>query len=157
MDSLYGDLGIYYHADALIIEMGREAWQEEFFHCLDVARDRVGESGDGDKEQFLEMLETLEDFFETWTENERACKRLEYHNRIGVNDEERNEWLGSSGGLRVWQAESKAEIFRTGTLLLIDGLEQCGGCYEFLYDGEADRQVLRQSCEGTGTDTGSLK
>lgn len=159
MDLLYGDFGIYYYADALIIEMGREAWQEEFFHCLDMVRNRVRESGDGDKEQLLETLEALEDFFGVWTENERACKWLEYHEKIGVDDEERNEWIKlEKGELRIWQAESEAEIFRTGTLLLIDGLERSGGSYEFIYKEDPDRQELTKLLGiRPGTEEGTWK
>lgn len=143
MDSLHGDFGIYYYADALIIEMWREAWQEEFLHCLDMAGNRAKESEDGDQEQLQETLEALEDFFGVWIENDRACKWLEYHRRITLDDGERNEWAKPGMvELRIRQAESEAEIFRTGTLLLVDGLEQSDGSYEFIYEGERDRQEL---------------
>lgn len=48
--------------------------------------------------------------------------------------------------MRGWMAESRADVFRIGTMLLIDGYERVGGSYEFLYDSEADRQRLTEDC-----------
>lgn len=140
--SFYEEFGIYYYAEALVSEMMAEAWQEEFHHCLGLVRDRVRQSGDGEKEQRLEILEAVEDFFETWAGNEKAYEWHEFYYELENDNEELYEWLRSGGGLRTWQAESEAGIFRTGTLLLVDGLEQSGGSYEFIYEEEPDRQEL---------------
>jgi len=142
MNSLREDFGIYYYADTFISEMTSKAWQEEFYHCLDVAGNEVKQSDAADKEQFLEILEVWEDFFEVWTDNEAKCIRQEFHYEESSGNEELYEWIRSGGGLSIWQAESRAEVFRIGTLLLIDGLEKSGVSYGFIYDSEADRQEL---------------
>ncbi len=142
MDSLREDFGCYYYADTLTSEMMAEAWQKEFYHCLDLERDRVKQSNITDKEQILEVLKAWEDFFEEWAVNESRCKWQEFRYEKRSGNEGLYEWLRSGGGLCIWQAESEARIFRTGTLLLIDGVEQSGGSYAFIYEEEPDRQEL---------------
>lgn len=44
--------------------------------------------------------------------------------------------------MNIARADSRAEVFRIGTMLLIEGLKSSGGSYEFLYDSEQDRQYL---------------
>lgn len=142
--SFQEDFDIYYYGDILIAEKLEQAWQEEFYHCLDLVRDRVRRSDAADREQILEALEAWEDFFEIWAEVEWKYRRVEFRCEIMINTEEILEWLRTGGELSIWQGESRAEVFRTGTLLLIDGLERSGGSYEFLYDGEEDRQELTE-------------
>lgn len=144
------DFGIYYYADALISERMEEAWQEEFYHCLDMAEKEVKQSA-ADKGQPLEALEAWRAFIEVWADNEDTYRWLAYNDHIiCINAEEKYErmkekyeWMRpGGGGLHIWRVEGRAEIFRTGTLLLIDGLEKSGGSYAFIYDGEAGRQEL---------------
>lgn len=122
INSFHEDFGIYYYADTLISGMMAEAWEKEFRHCLDMVENEVRLSASTGEEQALEILETYEDFFGVWADNER---------------------------------ESRAEVFRIGTMLLVNGLKQSGGSYEFIYDGEADREELRHICEGTEADAGA--
>lgn len=151
--SFQEDFDIYYYGDILIAEKLEQAWQEEFYHCLDLVRDRVRRSDAADREQILEALEAWEDFFEIWAEVEWKYRRVEFRCEIMINTEEILEWLRTGGELSIWQGESRAEVFRTGTLLLIDGLERSGGSYEFLYDGETDRQALTHRYRETETVT----
>ena len=113
MASLYEEF-YYPDAESALSTLLSEAWQEEFHHCLDTARDRVKQSDAADEEQILEVLEAWEDFFEVWADNEEKNERI----------------------------QSRTEVFCIGTMLLIDGLEKSGGSYEFIYDGEADRQTV---------------
>lgn len=144
-DSLHEDFGIYYYADALITRMAAEAWEEEFYHCLDIVGNEVKQSGAADKEQILEILESYEDFFEVWVDNERAYIWQEYYKDVGTENGERYVWMElGRGGYCIWEAESRAEVFRIGTLLLAAGLEKSGCSYEFVYDSGLDRQKLTE-------------
>lgn len=148
-NSFHEDFGIYYYADALISRMMAEAWEKEFQHCLDMMENEVRQSSDTGDEQVMEILETYEDFFGICVDNESKYKWQEYYNNVGTESGERDTWMAlGRGGYRIWEAESRAEVFRTGTLLLIDGLEGSGGSYGFLYDSERDRQELTERYSG---------
>ncbi len=69
----------------------------------------------------------METFFEVWADNEEEYEHIE-----------------AGTGMNIFIAESRAEVFRIGTMLLIDGLEKSGYSYEFVYDSEPDRQKLTE-------------
>lgn len=97
----------------------------------------------------MEILETYEDFFGVWVDNERECKWQEYYKNVETESGERDIWMAlGRGGYRIWEAEGRAEIFRTGTMLLVNGLEKSGVSYEFIYDSEPDRQYLKERYSG---------
>lgn len=108
--------------------LGAEVWEKEFYHCLDLVKASVRQTGIENKEKMLEILETYEAFFVLWADNEQ----------IGAENQ-------GGSGMRGWIGYKRAEVFRIGTMLLIDGYEKAGGSYEFLYDSEADRQRLTES------------
>lgn len=105
-----------------------EVWEKEFYHCLDLVKELAGQSGIEEEEKVLEMLEAYEAFFALWADNEETYSGLE-----------------SCSGRTGWMAESRVNVFRIGTLLLIDGYEKAGGSYEFLYDSGADRKALTEN------------
>ena len=123
----YEEFGSFYYVEFDISAMIAEAWEEEFHHCLDTARDRVRQSDAADQERILETLEAWEDFFEIWADNEEAYEHIEGATKMNISI-----------------AEKRAEVFRIGTLLLADGLEKSGGSYEFIYDSGPDRQKLTE-------------
>lgn len=144
IESFQGEFAIYHQAETLISEKLEQAWQEEFHHCLDLARDRVRRSDAADRGQVLEVLEAWEDFLEIWAEKEIYYGQEAFRYEMLANTDEMLEWVRTGGGLTIWQEEGRAKVFRTGTLLLIDGLEKVGGSYAFSYDSEADRQDLTE-------------
>ena len=88
--------------------------------------ERQGKQSDTvDQKQMLEALNAWEDFFVAWADNEDAY-----------------EWIEGGTGLNIARADSRAEVFRIGTMLLIEGLKSSGGSYEYIYDSEQDRQYL---------------
>lgn len=117
-----------YYASYDISEMGAKAWEEEFYYCLELVRTLAGQAGAEKEEALLEMLEAYETFFALWADNEQISQEVE-----------------AGSGLRGAIGFSRAEVFRIGTMLLIDGYERAGGSYEFLYDSEADREWLTES------------
>lgn len=112
-----------------VSELGAKKWEEEFYHCLELVKASAGQAGVEKEENVLEILKAYEAFFAFWADKEQI----------------RAEFEGGSG-LRGWIGVKRAEVFRIGTMLLIDAYERAGGSYAFLYDSEADRQMLTESC-----------
>lgn len=81
--SFQEDFDIYYYGDILIAEKLEQAWQEEFYHCLDLVRDRVRRS-DGSYEFFYDG------------ETDRQALTHRYRETETVTREERgNHYIGS--------------------------------------------------------------
>ncbi len=128
IDMFHKKFDSVYYVSYDVSMLRAETWEQEFYHCLDLVRD-LAEQADTERQgKTLEMLEAYEAFFALWADNEQLCAEAQ-----------------GGSGLRGWIGTKRSEVFRIGTMLLIDGYERAGGSYEFLYDSEADRQRLTES------------
>lgn len=126
MELLWESAESYPTVDVEIYWLMSEAWEEEFYHCVDTIRTDVEESDIEDKEKVLQALERYESFVGKWAK---------YNDTFAAMD------TPTASG-RFVVAEGRAQAFRTGTGILLELYRNAGREYEFIYDYEKDRQYV---------------
>lgn len=111
--------------DLIIYNWIAEAWEKEFYHCIQVIEQYMS---DNHRANEAENLRAFEEYVSEW-----ANKGEEY---VGIGI------VGSS--LLYYEYASRKEAFRTGTVVLLMLCEQEGITYEYLYDYEKDEKRYRK-------------